>query len=641
MNLLCDNIKMLLEKGVGKMGKEKEIEKQDKNNLDKDKLDKKELKEKKKKEKEEALTEKKKKKTVNKNTQEYLDKMLVRRKRIFVISIVCIILLFVLAIALTAFSITASLNNKIINGVTINGIDVSGLTVKEAEEKINKQIEETKVEELQLEYEDFETAISREDLNINFDVNEAANAAYNIGRDNNIISNNFKIIKTRFSKENIEINTSYNTEMLDSIITDISQNLPGLVRDYTYYIEEDELIITRGTAGIALDEENLRNIILDRFAGNILNKDESVITIPVIEKEPADIDIEKIYEEVHTEPQDAYIIEDPLEIVVDQDGIDFDITIEEAKELIESEYKEEYIIPLKITKAKKTVKDLGAKAFPDRLSRYSTKYDASNRNRSTNLELAAEKINGTVLLPGEEFSYNKVVGKRTIENGYKEAAVFANGGVEDGLGGGICQISTTLYNAVLLANLEITERRNHTYVTSYEDPGRDATVVYGVQDFKFKNSREYPIKIEASVKNGVAMMTIMGIEEEVEYEVKIRAYRTGTIPYKTEERENSDLAEGKEKVIQSGANGCKAVCYRDLYLDGKKVSSELLSNDTYSAMTRIVEVGTKKSNKKDTSSSSNKKNEEDKKEEEKEEEPAKEEETPSTEETPEDTETVE
>ena len=610
------------------MDKEKDLEKKDENTINNNEQTKKveTIKD--------VLPEKKKKKTVNKNTQEYLDKMIVRRKKIFVISIVSIILLFVIAIALTAFSITASLSDKIINGVSINGIDVSGLTVKEAEEKINKQIEENKVEELKLEYEDFTTTIARKDLNINFSVTEAANSAYKIGRDNNIIANNFKIISTGFKKEDVKINTSYNTEMLDSIITDISQNLPGLVRDYTYYIEEDELIITRGTAGIVLDEEALRNTILDRFAGNIQNKDDSKITIPVVEKEPAEIDIEKIYEEVHTEPQDAYIIEDPLEIVVDKDGIDFDITIEEAKEIIESEDKEEYIIPLKITKAKKTVKDLGSKAFPDRLSKYSTKYDASNRDRSTNLELSAEKINGTVLLPGEEFSYNKVVGKRTRENGYKNAAVFANGGVEDGLGGGICQISTTLYNAVLLANLEITERRNHTYVTSYEDPGRDATVVYGVQDFKFKNSREYPIKIVASVKNGVATMSIMGIKEEVEYEVKIRAYTTGSIPYKTEKRKNSKLKEGKEKVIQSGANGCKAVCYRDLYLDGKKVSSELLSRDTYSAMKRIVEVGTKKTNKKDTSKNDDKKEEEDKNEDEvkdpEKEDEKNEEETPAT-----------
>ena len=579
------------------MGKEKDLEREDKDIiLEESKVKK----------------EKKPKKTkVNKNTQEYLDQLMKRRKKIFVISIIVIILLFVIAIALTAFSIVASVNNKIISGVTINGVDVSGLTVNEAEEKLNKQIEETKIDELNIEYEDYKNTIIRDDLNINYSVKNAVDKAYKIGRDNNIILNNFKIIGTFFSKEDIRIETSYNTEMMDSIVEDVSTKLPGLVVEYTYCIEDDELIITPGKAGIALNEEEFRNGILNRFAGNILNKDESIMKIPVVNKEPDDIDIEKIYEEIHTEPQDAYIKKDPFEIVVDKDGVDFDISMEEAKKIVSEKGKEEYIIPIKITKAKKTVKDLGSKAFPDRLSRYSTRYDASNRDRSTNLELSAKKINGTVLLPGEEFSYNKVVGKRTIENGYKNAAVFSNGRVEDGLGGGICQISTTLYNAVLLANLEITERRNHSFVTSYEDPGRDATVVYGVQDFKFKNSRKYPVKIEASVKNGVATMTVMGIKEDVEYDVKIRAYKTATIPYKTEKRKNANLAEGKEKVIQSGTNGCKAVCYRDLYLDGKKVKTELLSRDTYSTMKRIVEVGTKKTNKKDTTTSDKKDDEAD------------------------------
>lgn len=601
------------------MGKEKNLEREDKDIiLEESKVKK----------------EKKPKKTkVNKNTQEYLDQLMKRRKKIFVISIIVIILLFVIAIALTAFSIVASVNNKIISGVTINGVDVSGLTVNEAEEKLNKQIEETKINELNIEYEDYKNTIIRDDLNINYSVKNAVDKAYKIGRDNNIILNNFKIIGTFFSKEDIRIETSYNTEMMDSIVEDVSTKLPGLVVEYTYCIEDDELIITPGKAGIALNEEEFRNGILNRFAGNILNKDESIMKIPVVNKEPDDIDIEKIYEEIHTEPQDAYIKKDPFEIVVDKDGVDFDISMEEAKKIVSEKGKEEYIIPLKITKAKKTVKDLGSKAFPDRLSRYSTRYDASNRDRSTNLELSAKKINGTVLLPGEEFSYNKVVGKRTIENGYKNAAVFSNGRVEDGLGGGICQISTTLYNAVLLANLEITERRNHSFVTSYEDPGRDATVVYGVQDFKFKNSRKYPVKIEASVKNGVATMTVMGIKEDVEYDVKIRAYKTATIPYKTEKRKNANLAEGKEKVIQSGTNGCKAVCYRDLYLDGKKVKTELLSRDTYSTMKRIVEVGTKKTNKKDTTTSDKKDDEadEDEKDPVKEEDEVKEPDTPAPE----------
>ena len=218
-----------------------------------------------------------KKQKVNKNTQEYLDHMMTRRKKVFVISIVVIILLFLIALALTSFSIIASVNNKIISGVTINGVDVSGLTAKEAEDKINKQIEDTKIDELKIEYEDYKNTIVREDLNINYSVKNAVDNAYKIGRDNNIILNNFKIISTFFNKEDIKIETSYNKEMLDSITEDVSTKLPGLVTEYTYCIEEDELIITPGKAGIALKKEQFKTDGLNRFAGNIINKDKSTM----------------------------------------------------------------------------------------------------------------------------------------------------------------------------------------------------------------------------------------------------------------------------------------------------------------------------------------------------------------------------
>ena len=159
-------------------------------------------------------------------------------------------------------------------------------------------------------------------------------------------------------------------------------------------------------------------------------------------------------------------------------GVDFAISIEDAKKLLEEE-KEEYIIPLNITEPEITLEKLGKEAFPQLLGTFSTTYNTSNKNRVTNLELASEKIDGTIILPGETFSYNKIVGERTIAKGYKEAAVYSGGKVVDGIGGGICQISTTLYNAVIYANLQITERSNHRFLTSYVTAGRDATVSWG------------------------------------------------------------------------------------------------------------------------------------------------------------------
>ena len=223
-----------------------------------------------------------------------------------------------------------------------------------------------------------------------------------------------------------------------------------------------------------------------------------------------------------------------------------------------------------------------------------TNYAASNKNRTTNLILAAGKINGTVLLPGEEFSYNGVVGKRTVEAGYKNAATYSNGQVVDDIGGGICQISSTLYDAAVFANMDITVRRNHQFVTSYLPAGKDATVVWGSQDFKFKNSRKYPVRITATVSGGVATVQIWGVKEDVEYDISIETKQISTIKYTTQYIEDPSLPAGTQKVTQAGANGRKVQAYKVMKLNGQVVSRTLLSTDTYRAMTRIVRVGTKK-----------------------------------------------
>ena len=203
-------------------------------------------------------------------------------------------------------------------------------------------------------------------------------------------------------------------------------------------------------------------------------------------------------------------------------------------------------------------------------------------------------------MPGEIFSYNKVVGARTIEAGYKEAGAYAGGGVVQSVGGGICQISSTIYNTALLANLEIVDRSNHQFQTSYVSVSRDATVSWGSLDFKFKNTRSYPIKIVASAKNGVAKISFYGIKEETEYDVVIQPKVLSYIPYTVKYIEDSTLEQGKEVVEQLGYNGCKSEAYRILKLNGKVVSKTLLSRDTYDPMQRIVRRGTKKTATKST-----------------------------------------
>lgn len=519
-----------------------------------------------------------------------------KNKKLWKIIVIALILIILLLFS-TIFSLLNLGKQTIAKGVSIKGIDVSNLTMEEATNKISEAVNIELMLGIKLKQgENYSVDFDVNQIQYTYDIANSIKEAYDIGKSNNVIVNNYILLTTAFFGKNIEMKSQYNEASLDGILDDIASKVPGLVVEASYYREGDQLIIDKGQTGIAIQKENLKKAILENIQQRnaleiIENSEEKVIEIQVDNVEPAPIDLDKIYSEVHTEPQDAYYVQQPFQLFKEQDGVDFAISMGEAKAIIADETKEEYTIPLKLTPASKTINDIGTEAFPYEISKFSTKYDASNTNRSGNLKIAANKINGTVLMPGEEFSYNEVVGKRTIEEGYTNAKIYENGQVVDGLAGGICQISSTLYNAVLLANLEITERRNHSYTTSYVAAGRDATVVYGVQDFKFKNTRTYPIKIEANVGNGIAEFKIHGIKEELEYEIKIIPVTTQTIPFETQYVPDATLAPGQQVIQQNGHSGYKVTTYIEKRLAGAVVSKEVLSNDTYKAMTTIIHVG--------------------------------------------------
>ena len=521
------------------------------------------------------------------------------KKNILPIIIIGIVL-FVLLIISTIFAL-ANINNKnIVSGVKIEGIDVSRLSKEEAKEKIDLIYNEKKQKDILLKYEDYDATINPELIETNYNTESAIEEAISIGKSSNIIVNNYNILLALIGQKNIEINMTINEEEIKKTIENIGSNIPGSVVEPDYYREEDKLIITKGKEGLKVDTENL----IEKIKKNLkkVNSNEEYIKIPVINKKPEQIDIEKIHEEVYKEVQDAYYTKEPFAIHPEVEGVDFNV--EEAKALLQED-KEQYEIPLTITKPKITTSQIGSEAFPDLLGTYSTKYDASIIDRSTNLKIACQKINDKVILPGETFSYNQTLGERTAAAGYKNAKVYENGEVVDGIGGGICQISSTLYNSVLKANMEVTERRNHQFVTSYTPAGRDATVVYGMTDFKFKNTRTYAIKIKATCSNGIATVSIYGIKEENEYTVSFNTKTISTIPYTVKYVDDSTLPAGTEKVKQVGANGMITETYIIKSLNGKVVSSKLLSKDTYNAMQRIILRGTKGSSN-NTNTSNNK-----------------------------------
>ena len=521
------------------------------------------------------------------------------KKKYILVGIFIILFITIGIIFSTIFALININNDKIISGVSISGIQVSGLSKDEAKSKIETLYQEKKEKEINIKYKDYETTLNPTLLEVNYNVDKAVDEAYSTGRKENIFLNNYDILFTLIGKKNIDVEMTINEEVTKQNIEDIGVNLPEVVIESSYSVEDDELIITKGKEGIVIDTDKLLESIKNELKD--INIKEQIIEIPVLNKEPEKIDIDKIHDEIYKEAKDAYYTKNPFAVYPEVEGVDFNV--EEAKALLEEE-KEEYIIKLKITKPKVTISQIGSEAFPDQLATFTTRFDVSDVDRSTNLKIACQKINGKVILAGETFSYNKALGARTAAAGYKNGKIYEAGQVVDGIGGGICQISSTLYNSVLLADLEIVERRNHQFVTSYVGPGRDATVVYGVTDFKFKNTRQYPVRISATAQNGIATISIYGIKEENEYTFKFSTKTIATIPFSVKYVEDESLNLGTEKVKQKGTNGLKTETYITKMLNGKVISTKLLSRDTYDAMERIVIKGTKNGSNNVTTSTS-------------------------------------
>lgn len=478
-----------------------------------------------------------------------------RKDNTILIFIILLAMFIGIFIACTVFFYYNQQNSDVIqSGVFIKGINVSGLTKEEANILVKQELKSLMNDHIVLKYKDIEYYVEIEQIEASFDVESAVDYAFNIAKSGNFFSDMPEYISVMLTNINIDLNLIYNDEMLTRYIEQIQAMLPDQLTESEYYVEDGKLFVTNGTVGAKINYDELKNTIL--YAIQDISYSSKSIPIPTTSEYPAEINVLDIHRAIYKEMQNAYFTTEPYAVFADSVGVDF--SMNELVDKINSDKNaEEYSIDLVYTYPEVTVQDLGQDAFPNLLGKYSTKY-VNNANRTTNLRLASNKIDGYVLMPGETFSYNQIVGKRTIAAGYKSAAIYENGEVTDGVGGGVCQISSTLYNAIVAADLEIMERHNHTFVSTYVPAGQDATVAWGSLDFKFRNNRDYPIKISSNVSDGYATVKIYGLSREVEYDQKLET-----------------------TTIKNTATSLVVDSYRVLRLNGKVVEKRRIFRDTY------------------------------------------------------------
>lgn len=423
-------------------------------------------------------------------------------------------------------------NRTIYAGVYLDGVYVGGLTKEEAMEEYDKYIDGIGDLNLTLTTSVGSYTTTLEDIGVNVSVEDAVDKAFHYGRQGNILSR-YKEIKS-------------------------------------------------------LEEENVVLIPEKEFDKDKL-KDK-------LENETADI---------VQEPENASIARQDGEFIV-YDGktgttLKVDETIKKVEEVFEKEWEQKDLkLEAAVEEQEPTYTADDFYMVDSVMGQAVTNYNQGNTARSQNLATGASKVSGTVLMPGEQFSMYNTVSPFTEENGYANAGQYVSNGkgmeLVDGLGGGICQVSTTLYNAVLKSELQVDERYPHSLTVSYVDKGRDAAIAGDYMDFKFTNNTEYPIYIEGYAGGGSISFAIYGHDTRpanrtISFESKIiETFEPG----EPEETKDDTLEEGKEVIEQEAHTGYYVELWKNIYIDGVLTDSVKVDGSQYKAQAAKIRVGTKK-----------------------------------------------
>jgi len=304
--------------------------------------------------------------------------------------------------------------------------------------------------------------------------------------------------------------------------------------------------------------------------------------------------IDEISKTLYEEPKDATLKFDGTKFHVTDEVIGYEVNKALLKSMIESNIDQlnDIYVPYDEIEPKTTAKLFNK--VNGLLAHFSTSFKSSASGRINNIILSANSFKGKIVLPGEVVSYNKTTGPRNSKNGYEDAPVIVNGELTPGIGGGVCQTSTTLYNALLLADLEILERHPHSIPPAYVPKGTDAAVAGTYYDLVFKNNFDFPIYIDTKIINKTVHFYIYGDAANRDYKIKIGTKLLETIPYKTVEKLNTDLEPGTRNLVQEGRNGYKVATYKYKIVNRNVIETIKISSDYYKEKDYIYEVGPEK-----------------------------------------------
>lgn len=294
-------------------------------------------------------------------------------------------------------------------------------------------------------------------------------------------------------------------------------------------------------------------------------------------------------------PQDARLVINPDDTVqifesADGYGVDIEAAWTRLMKIILSQDEMELPVQLVNVRPARTTEDVRAMGINGVVAQFTTRFDLKKTNRVYNIRVAAQALDGLEVKPGEVFSFNKIVGPRSQAAGYKLAPTILNNEFVDSPGGGVCQVSTTLYNTLLLADMQIIERSSHSLVVSYVPLGQDAAVSYGGKDLKFKNNYGTYLIIKSKVVGNAITFKLFGDIRNKKY-IRIINNTIKEYPFMTKTKEDPNMPKGTQQIDQKGVRGYKVISHRLVYSDGQLIKRERLPVSLYNPLDQIILVG--------------------------------------------------
>ncbi len=402
--------------------------------------------------------------------------------------------------------------------------------------------------------------------------------------------------------ENIALSGIDRSKAKEKIQHEINENFAGKKLKLKYDEREWNIGLNEISYGFLIDsaiesaykigrEGNFINRLMTVY--HVRGRNVNISLVSQFDRKKLRSILERIKTEIDQEEVNASAIYKNGKVIFNKEIIGKNIDVDKNMDLLENILLEKKFSPIEliVDNVYPRVRYNDISVIEKVVSTFSTSFNSQKVDRSFNIKLACDKINNTVLLPGDLFSMDKALGTRSVTNGYRNAPVIIKGKLLEGVGGGVCQVTTTLYVAVLKSKLEVVERRPHSMPLGYVEPGQDATISEGYIDFKFKNNKEYPILISAQVSGSNITIRIVGIKEKVSQTVRLKSVVVKELaPEKEMVIHDKTIPVGEVVVEKTALTGRRVVVYRETYENNKLIEREKVSEDTYQPARGIIKV---------------------------------------------------